>query len=63
GGVAALAGGYFYWDALRHRGGGAAQGKRRTILASLTPSFDVEHARANDAMSIGAVKLSLSGSF
>jgi len=63
GGVAALAAGYFYWDALRHRGGSTAQGKRRTILASLTPSFDVERARANDAVSIGAVKLSLSGSF
>jgi hypothetical protein len=63
GGVAALAAGYFYWDALRHRGGSTVQARRRTILASLTPSFDVERARANDAVSIGAVKLSLSGNF
>jgi hypothetical protein len=63
GGVAALAAGYFYWDALRHRGGGTAQQSRRSIVSGLTPSFDVERAHAHDAVSIGAVKLSLSGNF
>lgn len=63
GGVAALAAGYFYWDALRHRGVAAAQQPRCTLLGGLTPSIDVGRARANDAASIGSVKLSLSGNF
>jgi hypothetical protein len=63
GGVAALAAGYFYWDALRHRSVGTSQQHRRTILGSLAPSLDLGRARANDAASIGSVKLSLSGNF
>jgi hypothetical protein len=63
GGVAALAAGYFYWDALRHRGSGAARLRPRTILSSLTPSLDVGRARANDSATLGSVKLSLSGNF
>jgi hypothetical protein len=63
GGVAALAAGYFYWDALRHRGGGAAQHRPRTTFAGLTPSLDVGRARAHDAAPLGSVKLSLSGNF
>ena len=62
GGVAALVAGYFYWDALRHHGGGSARHARRTILAGVTPSFDIGRARGNDA-AIGSVKLSLSGNF
>jgi hypothetical protein len=62
GGVAAVAAGYFYWDALAHRKAEAAL-RRRTILGSLTPSFDLGRARANDAVSVGSVKLSLSGNF
>ena len=62
GGVAALAAGYFYWDALRHRSVSAAQQGRRTILGSLAPSLDIGRSRANDA-AIESVKLSLSGNF
>jgi tetratricopeptide (TPR) repeat protein len=63
GGVAALAAGYFYWDALRHRSVSSSQQRGRTILGSLTPSLDVGRARANEPASIGSVKLSLSGNF
>jgi hypothetical protein len=62
GGVAALAAGYFYWDALRHRGASTSQRGRRTILGSLAPSLDIGRSRANDA-AIESVKLSLSGNF
>jgi len=62
GGVAALAAGYFYWDALRHRGGAAAQHRSRTILGGVTPSLDIGRARSNDA-ALESVKLSLSGNF
>ena len=60
GGVAALAAGYFYWDALSHRGS-AAQQPRRTFLGGLAPSVDV--GRAHDSASLTSVKLSLSGNF
>jgi PEGA domain len=63
GGVAAVAAGYFYWDALRHRSVSSSQQRRRTILGGLTPSLDLGRARANDPASIGSVKLSLSGNF
>lgn len=63
GGVAALAAGYFYWDALRHRDGRSAQRRSRTILGGVAPSLEIGRARSNDAASIGSVKLSLSGNF
>jgi hypothetical protein len=62
GGVAALAAGYFYWDALRHRSAGASAQRRRTIGASLVPSLDIGRARANGA-AVESIKLSLSGKF
>jgi tetratricopeptide (TPR) repeat protein len=61
GGVAALAAGYFYWDALRHRGTVTSQ-RRRTILGSLAPSLEIGRSRANDT-DFESVKLSLSGNF
>lgn len=63
GGVAAVAAGYFYWDALRHRSPAAAQRGRRTFVGALAPSLDVEGDRGSNALSIGSVKLGLSGSF
>jgi hypothetical protein len=62
GGVAALAAGYFYWDALRHRSVGTSVPRRRTILASLAPSLDIGRSRANDG-AVESIKLSLSGNF
>jgi tetratricopeptide (TPR) repeat protein len=62
GGVAALAAGYFYWDALRHRSVATSRQHRRTILASLAPSLDIGRSRADDA-AIESIKLSLSGNF
>jgi tetratricopeptide (TPR) repeat protein len=61
GGVAALAAGYFYWDALRHRDGGSALQRKRTFVGGLTPSLDV--GRARDASSLESVSLRLSGTF
>lgn len=61
GGVAALAAGYFYWDALRHRGSGSALQPKRTFVGGLTPSLDV--GRARDATSLESVSLRLSGTF
>ncbi|HEX2875541.1 MAG TPA: PEGA domain-containing protein [Polyangiaceae bacterium] len=61
GGVAALAAGYFYWDALRHRGSGSALQPKRTFVGGLTPSLDV--GRARDAASLESVSLRLSGTF
>jgi len=61
GGVAAVVAGYFYWDALAHRG--VASAERRRPLLGLTPSVDIGRARANDAASVGSVKLSVSGNF
>ena len=62
GGVAALAAGYFYWDALRHRSAGTSAQRRRTILANLAPSLDIGRSRANDT-AVESIKLSLSGNF
>jgi len=62
GGVAALAAGYFYWDALSHRGVGTSRQHRRTILGRLAPSLDIGRSRASDA-TIESVKLTLSGNF
>jgi hypothetical protein len=61
GGVAALAAGYFYWDALSHRGSGSALQPKRTFVGGLTPSLDV--GRARDAASLESVSLGLSGTF
>jgi hypothetical protein len=58
GGVAAVVAGYFYWDALSHRGSAARM--RRPRLAVL-PSVDVGRAAA--AGSVSSVRLSVSGSF
>jgi tetratricopeptide (TPR) repeat protein len=61
GGVAALAAGYFYWDALRHRGSGSALQPKRTFVGGLTPSVDV--GRARDGSALESVSLRLSGNF
>src|SRR5205807_1134857 len=61
GGVAAVAAGYFYWDALSHRKAEGAAASRP--LLDLMPSVDIGRARAIDAASIGSVKLSVSGKF
>lgn len=61
GGVAALAAGYFYWDALRHRDGGTARLPKRTFMGGLTPSVDV--GRARDSAALESVSLRLSGNF
>jgi hypothetical protein len=61
GGVAAVVAGFFYWDALSHRG--AASAARQRPLLGLTPSLDLGRARTADAASIDSVKLSLSGNF
>jgi hypothetical protein len=61
GGVAALAAGYFYWDALSHPATASAQGGR-PLFGRLMPSFDLARA-GNGAGSIDAVKLGVSGSF
>jgi tetratricopeptide (TPR) repeat protein len=60
GGVAAVVAGYFYWDALSHR---SATAKREQRLFGLVPSVDVGRGRADDAASLGSVKLSVSGNF
>ena len=59
GGVAALAAGYFYWDALGHR----ESASRQRPLYGLKPSLDLGRARDDHAASIESVKLSLSGTF
>jgi hypothetical protein len=58
GGVAAVAAGYFYWDALSHR----ESASRARPMYGFKPSLDVERA-SNDAASIQSVKLGLSGTF
>jgi hypothetical protein len=60
GGVAALAAGYFYWDALSHRSAASAQRKRP--LMAVLPSIDVGSDPAN-AAALGSVKLGISGKF
>jgi hypothetical protein len=60
GGVAAIVAGYFYWDALAHRD---ASARRERPHWALSPSVDIGRARANDAASVGSVKLSVSGNF
>ncbi len=62
GGVAALAAGYFYWDALSHRGLGEAR-RGRTPFTGLTPALDIGRLGAQPAASIDCVKLSVSGNF
>lgn len=61
GGVAALAAGYFYWDALSHRSSASARQPKRTFVGGLTPSVDV--GRARDAATLESVSLRLSGTF
>jgi tetratricopeptide (TPR) repeat protein len=61
GGVAALAAGYLYWDALRHRGSGSALQPKRRFVGGLTPSVDV--GRARDGSALESVSLRLSGNF
>lgn len=58
GGVAALVAGYFYWDALSHRG---ATARKAQPLYGLLPSVDV--GRAGAARGVDSVKLSVSGKF
>jgi tetratricopeptide (TPR) repeat protein len=62
GGVAALAAGYFYWDALSHRSKLEAR-RGRAPFMGLTPTLDIGRQNAHDAASIGSVKLSVSGNF
>ncbi len=62
GGVAALAAGYFYWDALSHRGAAQSAARKRPLFG-LRPALDVGRERAKDAGPIGSVKLSVSGNF
>ena len=62
GGVAALAAGYFYWDALSHSSAQDAQ-RQRALFGRWTPSLELGRERAHDAASIGSVKLSVSGNF
>ena len=61
GGVAALAAGYFYWDALRHRDTQSATRRSRPRF-SLLPELDLRPARGRDAP-LGAMKLNVSGTF
>jgi hypothetical protein len=56
GGVAALAAGYFYWDALSHRPEQSA--RRAKPLSALRPSFDVARGPG-----LGSFELGLSGEF
>ena len=62
GGVAAVAAGYFYWDALSHRSKLEARGGRAPFMG-LTPALDIGRQGVRDAASIGSVKLSVSGNF
>jgi tetratricopeptide (TPR) repeat protein len=63
GGVAAVAAGYFYWDALAHGTSRSAKSTRaRPAAVALTPSFDVKR-NSDEHPSIGAFKLTLSGTF
>jgi tetratricopeptide (TPR) repeat protein len=61
GGVAAITAGYFYWDALAHRGRSSARALRQRSLA-LTPSVDLGRASA-DRRAAESFKLTLSGTF
>lgn len=69
GGVAALAAGYFYWDALSHRRPARARAPRHRGQPTLTrlgvvPYFNVGRAeRAGALRSVESVELSLSGTF
>ena len=55
GGVAALAAGYLYWDALAHHGSAAN--------ARLRPTFDVGRALPGESGAVRSVKLGLQGTF
>ncbi len=59
GGVAAVAAGYFYWDALAHR----RSSGRSTPRYGLLPSVELGRGAERSAASIGSVKLSVSGNF
>jgi hypothetical protein len=61
GGVAAITAGYFYWDALAHRGRSTARVLRKRALA-LTPSVDLGRASAQHRAA-ESFKLTLSGTF
>ncbi len=59
GGVAAVVAGYFYWDALSHRG--AASARRVRPRFAVLPLVDV--VQADGAGPVQSVKLGLSGNF
>jgi hypothetical protein len=61
GGVAAVAAGYFYWDALAHRSSKSAGTIGKRSLA-LTPSIDIGRASA-ERRAPESFKLTLSGTF
>lgn len=62
GGVAAITAGYFYWDALSHRGRSTANGAAPRPRVALTPSLDL--ARSIDQRRTpGSFKLTVSGAF
>jgi tetratricopeptide (TPR) repeat protein len=65
GGVAALAAGYFYWDALSHRSSAGDKTSRRGPRPSLavTPRVDLSRALGRDGAALQSVKLGLSGTF
>lgn len=64
GGVAALAAGYFYWDALAH-GAGADHARRppRSRTLAFTPHVDLSRAPGSGNGALPSVKLGLSGTF
>jgi hypothetical protein len=62
GGVAAVAAGYFYWDALAHGSSRSAKSTPTRPAVAVTPSFDVKR-NSDEHPSLGAFKLTVSGTF
>jgi tetratricopeptide (TPR) repeat protein len=64
GGVAALAAGYFYWDALSH-GSGTAHARRapRSRTFAFIPQVELSRAPSSANGALQSVKLGLSGTF
>ncbi len=62
GGVAAVAAGYFYWDALSHRGRSERAQRSRPLLA-VTPNVNIGRAPAHEGGTLQSVRLGLSGTF
>jgi hypothetical protein len=62
GGVAAVAAGYFYWDALAHSSHKSVNAPPARRAVALTPSFDLKRT-PDERTTLGSFKLTLSGSF